>query len=363
MHCRSVAGAVAAAFCVIGCGRSAADASGSGGAGGDGGDAARDGGAAGSAETSSSLLCGNARPLCATDDCRDGVCAVVEIVTLPQRVEAQDVDESHVYFIGEDSRAVMRVPVCGGTVEVLARNGPQIDAVEVFGDHAYWRSIVMLPGVFRTPKSGGTTISLMQEDDPLVGKPRALHVDADGVYVAIEQAGAGVVRVPHDGGPAESVASESTVGPLVGDSGALYFWSPAGGVSNLHRLDKETRSLDVLFQSETSLHGIAVSGEWLFAGVGGSGWSRVLRIPREGGAAVTLVEYDEWMFSLYADTRCAYTNLNVTSPDFVSTPTEFRVPIDGGAPELLAGQMSLGAIGADAIFLTRYPHSIFRMPK
>jgi hypothetical protein len=253
--------------------------------------------------------------------------------------------------------------VCGGTVEVVARNGPQIDAVEIFGDHAYWRSIVMRPGVFRTPKSGGTTISLMREDDPLVGTPHALHVDADGVYVAIEQTGIGVVRLPHDGGLGESLTTETVVGRLAGDSDALYFWSRAGAGSNLHRLDKQTHAVDVLFQSETSLHGIAVSEGWLVASVGGSGWSRVLRIPREGGAAVTLAEYDAWMFSLHADTRCAYTNLNLTAPDFRSIPTEFRVPVEGGAPEALAPDMSLGAIGSDAIFLSRYPHSIFRMPK
>lgn len=67
-----------------------------------------------------------------------------------------------------------------GAPVVLAADEPCVDAIAIDGTHVYWSNAVRLPEgrIRRVAKSGGPAETLLA----VLGKPRALTLDANGVY-------------------------------------------------------------------------------------------------------------------------------------------------------------------------------------
>ncbi|HET9952962.1 MAG TPA: hypothetical protein VFQ61_00590 [Polyangiaceae bacterium] len=141
---------------------------------------------------------------------------------------AMAVDETHVYWAA--AKELLRVPVGGGTTEMLADNA-RGDAVALDSKYVYWTSD---DGVQAMPKSGGARVPLVQV--PVQG------ITTDGAHLYWTQ-GAQVSRTPSAGGPAEVVAGEGfeASAALAVDAKYVYWLScqgPSSAQATLRRIAK-----------------------------------------------------------------------------------------------------------------------------
>jgi len=172
----------------------------------------------------------------------------------------------------------------------------------------------------RAPLDGSSFTTLWSGQ---VGTPVA--VDTGYIYWYADGASA-VMRADHDGGGATQVATgQNNVGSLAAEGGFVY-WSTA---SAIFELEVGVGSPTPLVQGLTSPRSVVVDDDYAYFATGQWGVDEaVRRVPRGGGAA-----------ELLTDTGGAYVIALDATHVYAAANHDgviFRIPKDGGTPEVLA---------------------------
>lgn len=155
-------------------------------------------------------------------------------------------DTASLYWIDTASERLVRMPKTGGTIQALAAGAQAMSpwAIAVDASHVYWLDTGE-GAVRRTPRAGGATVTLATGQGDLMG----IALDSSYVYFSGTNASGGRVRrMSKYGGVAQTIATASYPTAIATDGFFVY-------IADAHAL---------------------------------AGSNRVLRVPRGGGAVVTM---------------------------------------------------------------------------
>ena len=202
-----------------------------------------------------------------------------------------DVDATHAYFANRFT--IKRVPVAGGRAERLAIDDFHVRDLATDGTHVFWlRDATTV--VRRMPVAGGAMTQLATSNAP----PGAIRLDATHVYWS--EASDSIRRVPKAGGTAATV------------------WAEPGGLTDF-----------------------VVAADWIYL----AGWddARVRRVPTIGGASQLLASPTiDQTRRLTTDGTMLY---------WLDQREVVRVPVTGGTPFVLAGDLASTPFQAGGIAL------------
>jgi len=204
------------------------------------------------------------------------------------------VDATGVYWTNMRG-GVMRMPLAGGPAVVLG-GGPQPYPLALDATHAYWAGVGNPGSVMKVPKAGGTSVVLVPTY--YSGGPQGLCLDSSAVYWCAP----------------DSVVKTS----LTGTGGTVIAW-------------------------QTKCHSIAVDSTHVYWTEGYGSDRRVMKVPRSGGGAVSvLASGQEYPSGLAIDQTHAY---------WIEEGRRrvMKVPLSGGLPVTIASmQRPGGGIAVDA---------------
>lgn len=267
------------------------------------------------------------------------------------------IDQDHVYWTNmlvdyptDEAGTIMRVSKSGGPVTKLADQAPPPLCAAVDDAFVYWGSEwggEIGGDIARVPKEGGETESLFADISQILSV-----AVAGGVLYATRHLG--VVRVGTSPPHVAELFKEGTDGPLLiaADSEGAY-WSGHHGIM---KISKDGSEPIPLYQTddpdaEMGFWGIAVDQDrvyfssWLSA-PDCAGASRILSVPKAGGAAVTIA----------SSPRPGVSRMVVDDSFVYWTEWDegrvMRVSKGGGEPEVIAcGQALPRGIAVDEAFV------------
>lgn len=203
-------------------------------------------------------------------------------------------DGSSVYWSSVDG--ISRMPRDGGMPELLTAGPGLVMSLAVDGTSVYWTSRGSLGaeptgGVHKVPIEGGPVQTLADQQTD----PRGLMVTATEVYWASAgvsgQPSGSIARVPLDGGPAAIIAS-GLAGPagIAVDATRIY-WSGGDGTVSAMAIKG---GAPTVVASAPGVPGsdLVLEGANLYWTTGGDAHRQVMQAPAAGGEAIPLTPGD-----------------------------------------------------------------------
>src|SRR5450432_3131913 len=295
--------------------------------------------------------CGAGEPKCPADRCSAGVCALVELASVPNP-NIFGVDEGYVYFSGNELRALYRAPKCGGATETIALSASAFHGVKLSGDYVYYWLGVSPVRVGRTPKNGGASEKLIADDGADPVQLLALQPVAADVYLST---GTGIAVLPAAGGALTQLFDHPGINALVGDDRYAYFSdvTPSPGlfrVTTVQSSPELVANIDVAADSRPSPP--TTGGDAIFAFYEGTtdATSYLYRVDKASRSSTRIASLSPPPnLVLAADDRCVYfSHSDVPGSDVRSGL--FRIPATGGDVEFLAAAAEGVAIDQDAYY-------------
>lgn len=217
-----------------------------------------------------------------------------EVVKLPTSddddiVISLAVDESAVYigWLSQDGDAVLRQPLDGGPLKVLASGQSGPGSIVFDATHVYWVNFGDGHGkggaVMKALKSGGAPTVIAE-----VQSPYAVAVYGDDVYWAdfgdADGKGGAVMKAPKSGGaPVVVAADQGGPAELVADERGLFWVNSVAGT--VMKLPFVCGAPVTLASGQDEPRGLAVDANFAYwAGDAGHVW----RVPLDGGPAVRI---------------------------------------------------------------------------
>jgi hypothetical protein len=199
---------------------------------------------------------------------------------------ALQVQGGSVFWLNQGGRSVgekgvFAVSTNGGPTVTITSGAPDIMSAMADGDSVYW--LAPREGkVFKAPRAGGAATELA----PTTGISRGLVIDDTDVFWAENGA---IYRVPKAGGKPVQVAEAGIPDGLTVDEGWVYWYSTLAG--EVYRAAKKGgKAAKVHADDKHTLHTFFVDGPDLFVSFGADDKMVLQRVPKGGGAAVTVIE-------------------------------------------------------------------------
>jgi hypothetical protein len=308
------------------------------------------------------LSCGPGIAVCPGDTCDRGRCTAMVLATAPAGIVGMAIDDSYVYFTDNGDNSLRRVPKCGGDAVLLAQTQNFPGEVVALGGSVFWNNQSLAGSIESIPRGGGATQTLASWT---FNEPRGLVADASRLYFSVEAGDSslrGVSAVALDGG-AVVMLSKYLASALALDDTSLYGGSPADGGLNILRIPKSGGDATSIV-STADVNGIAVDATHLY-------WTTRLELPngtlsriaKSGGPPTILAMLHRSPGPIALDDRCVYWGDNGYMP---ATGTIGRVPISGGPAETLAGSqddpMAI-ALDAESVYWVTFSGNVMRAPK
>lgn len=156
---------------------------------------------------------------------------------------------------------LLRVPVTGGTPEIVVHDAPQIHAVRGWGDRIYWTE---LEGAVRSSALDGSDVQLLLQTGP-EDYAVSLAVTEDGVFIGGMD---GSLRtLPLDGGAVSELrgpTADSYPNELQVDASNVYFVDSHFSTADVSRVSVQGGPVEVLVPGSAHLGSILLHGDSLF---------------------------------------------------------------------------------------------------
>jgi hypothetical protein len=203
--------------------------------------------------------------------------------------------------------------------------------------------------VMKKPRGGGEETKLADS----VGISRGLFLDADTVYWAENEA---IYAVPKAGGKSRTVSPADIPDLFAVDDAYVYWYSSISG--NLSRAPKKgaSKPQKVYTDKDHTLHTLLIDGNEMFVAFGAEGRMTVQRIPKGGGAPVTVVEGQQSPLDFAIDADHLY---------WITEDDVLKAPRAGGAVTTIVKKLWFGtslAVDGQYVYWTDKSR-IQRMPK
>jgi hypothetical protein len=279
------------------------------------------------------------------------------------------------------------VALQGGTINVLASNLSQPQAVLIQGGEAYFSEITSTGPVLKVPVDGGATATI----SPSQPFPMGLAIDANNIYVwnsgsfsgsnTVNNGDGTVVQIPLSGSAPITLATNMVVAfaapylNAITVDGANVYWVSGGpgtaGAINAAPIGGGSPAR-VLYPSQVFPEAVVTDGTNLYWSNWGTfdaqgnynGDGAILKAPVGGGSPTTLASSQLAPSALAIDSRNVYwTNTGQLTPGGLAeadTGATMQVAIAGGNPITLAPNQNIGmgiAVVANTLYWTEYGFS------
>jgi hypothetical protein len=245
-----------------------------------------------------------------------------------------------------DGGSVMTVPKCGGAARTLATGQPFLGAIAVDSENVYWTNLSDQShgSVMSLPIHGAVPVTLAAGGDP-----GGIALDATSIYWT-DAFGGTVIKMPKCGGAPTTLATKQYGAGVIATNTTQACWTLNNG--NF----PDTPVSVVCMSSSGGTQFTVASGSAVYWGLAldetaayliegdGSGAGTILAAPLAGGTPLTLGAGDPAGIAV-DDTNVYWT----TAPFDGGTGSLIRVPKQGGvAVTLVAGQNDPGSVAVDA---------------
>ena len=254
----------------------------------------------------------------------------------------------------------------GATLLGSGQNSPA--HLQLEGDTVFWLNEggrTGTPGLFKLPKAGGPTVSLMEEPELVAmaadansvywlaphvgkigkvsrgggGKPevlgettsilRGMVIDDSDVFWAENEA---IMRVSKAGGKAQPVCVVGLPDFLTIDGAYVYWYSMISGV--IQKAPKKGGPVSKVYADDQhSLHTFFIDGPDLFVSFGAENKMVIQRLPKSGGKPTTLIEGQDPATDFAIDANNIY---------WITEDNIFKVPRSGGAATKVVEKLEHG---------------------
>jgi hypothetical protein len=257
-----------------------------------------------------------------------------------------------VFWLNQGGRAVgvkgvFSVPGGGGKFTTHAPADFDIMSMGADDTAVYW--LAPREGkIFKAPLGGGAPVELA----PTSGISRGLVIDENDVFWAEN---AGVFAVPKAGGKVRTVSEAGIPDGLALDGTHVYWYSSLAGVVS-RAPKKGGTGTKVHADDQHTLHTFFVDGNDLFVSFGANDKMVIQRIPKAGGAAVTVVEGQKPGTDFASDGAHLY---------WITEDEIFKVPRNGGTVSKVVEKLQHGRdVAVDGQYVYWADRTrIQRMPK
>jgi hypothetical protein len=246
-----------------------------------------------------------------------------------------------------DGGSVMTVPKCGGAAKTLASGLPLLlGAIAVDSQTVYWTNLSdqNQGSVMSLPIHGGAPVTLAAGGDP-----GGITLDATSIYWT-DAFGGTVVKMPKGGGAPTTLATKQYSAGDIAINTTVACWTLNNGTFPDTPVSVVCISLDggtpfTVAAGSAIYWGLTLDETAAYVAAGdGSGAGTILAAPLAGGTPITLGAGDPAGIAV-DDTNVYWT----TAPFDGGTGSLIRVPKQGGvAVTLAAGQNDPGSVAVDA---------------
>lgn len=221
-------------------------------------------------------------------------------------------------------KGVYSVPRGGGPVVAHASGDADVMAVGADASGVYWLA-PRLGKILKVARGGGNP----EELAATTGISRGLVIDATDVFWAENGA---IFRVPKAGGKAVQVTEAGIPDWLSADETHLYWYSTLSGM--VFRAPKKGGpAVKVHEDDKHTLHTFFLDGPDLFVSFGADNKGVIQKVPKAGGAAVTVVEGVQPGADFAVDASNVYW---ITEDDI------YKVPRNGGSVSKIVEKVAHG---------------------
>lgn len=245
---------------------------------------------------------------------------------------------------GATGGAFRSAPKPGGAATTLASGIGRVSQFAVDATHLYWMESIeghasVSYWVKRVALTGGSSQILVTQSLALGGSHRGLALDAAYVYYADGASGGAIIRIPKAGGSAVEYGRGKNFAPteIMVDAGYVYGHDGPGG-TRVRRLSF-THVLDTLFSGAGQLTGLQLDGNDLW--IGDNGNSRLMWMPKSGGAATMLAPTAGWPYFVVDAGTAFFPMLGSPGTEYPSNGV-YRKAKSRGSSSLVVQNCSLG---------------------
>jgi hypothetical protein len=209
--------------------------------------------------------------------CDEAACVVRELAAAQVGSTAIAADDDAVYDL-EDATTIVKTPVDGGPVVVLATSDDEAVSMAVDAEYLFWSELQRK--ISRVPKAGGSPETIVDID----GHPTVLALDETHVYATLTDTNQ-LLMAPKTPGEPTFLPDQNTPIWVVADLSHIY-WINQGSAANTGELVRaplgDLTHAEVLLQGLDSPVALAVSPTDVYYVAG----NELLRFAKVGGTPV-----------------------------------------------------------------------------